>query len=110
MDAPPSRRRCREAAPSTERNVRRRCTIPDLVASRRRRREEAAAATLAARVGAACGRNVRPRLPMRPVPFPAMAVVVSTSTSIPVGPRRCVVASEFSSKLCHFLSYVPAYV
>ena len=102
MDAPPSWRRCREAAPSTERNMRRRCTIPDLVASRRRRREEAAAATLAARVSAVSGRNVRPRPSMPSTPLPATAFVVSASASVAVAPRRYVVPSELNSKLFYF--------
>jgi len=49
MDVPgPSRRRCREPAPSSGRNVRPRCPMMNLVQSRRRRHEEAAVATLAA--------------------------------------------------------------
>jgi len=48
MDVPvPSRRRCRESAPSVGRNVRPRCPRPDLTQSRRWRRDEAAAATFA---------------------------------------------------------------
>ena len=102
MDAPPSRRRCREAAPSTKRNVHRRCTIPDLVASRRRRREEAAAATLSTRVGAVSSRNVRPRPSIPSNLLPATDYVVLASASVAVAPRRYVVPSELNSKLFYF--------
>ena len=63
MDAPvPSRRRTRDAAPYNARNVRPRCPIQDLAASRRRRRESAATVALAVRGSAGSCRNVRPRL------------------------------------------------
>ena len=92
----PSRRRAREGVPSSERNVRRRCPIPDLVASRRRRREEAAANTLAAHVDAVSGRNVRPRMPLPPIPCSPNAVAGSSSGSVSVPPRNYVVLSELT--------------
>lgn len=103
MDDPASsRRRRRDVVPSSERNVRRRCPIPELVASRRQRREEAAAATLAARVGAVSGRNVRPRLSIPSNLLPATDSVVLASASVAVAPRRYVVPSELNSKLFYF--------
>ena len=103
MDVPAcSRRRCREVLPSSERNVLRRCSIPDLVASRRRRRDEAAAATLAARVGAVAGRNVRPRQYVLPAPLTGTAIAASASDYVPIEPRRYMVASEFSSGILLF--------
>ena len=95
-------RRCREVLPSSERNVRRRCSIPDLVASRRRRRDEAAAATLAARVGAVAGRNVRPRQYVLPAPLTGTVIAASASDYVPIEPRRYMVPSEFSSRILLF--------
>jgi len=72
------------------------------VASRRRRRDEAAAATLAARVGAVAGRNVRPRQYVLPAPLTGTAIVASASDYVPIEPRRYMVASEFSSRILLF--------
>jgi len=95
MDVPiPSRCCCRDSVPASARNVRPRCPIPDLVASRRRRREEAAAATLAARASAASGRNVRPRLPVPRFPSPFTVPFVLPLPYVPAGQRRCIVPRD----------------
>jgi len=97
MDAPASsRRRCRESSASGGRNVRPRCSTPDLVSSRRRRREAAAEATLAARVDAGCGRNQRLRLPSPPVAISGHPPAVSVPSSAPAAPPSNVVSSELN--------------
>jgi len=105
MDVPcPSWRRCREDIPSSARNVRARCPVPNLAASQRRCREEAAAATLAARAGAVSARNVRQRVPLPRVPFSGTAAAVSSQNPAFAAqnpsfaaPRHYVVVREFSS-------------
>jgi len=107
MDVPiPSRCCCRDSVPASARNVRPRCPIPDLVASRRRRREEAATATLAARASAASGRNVRPRLPVPRFPSPFTVPFVLPLPYVPAGQRRCIVPSEYDWPAWDFAAYI----
>ena len=68
--------------------MRPRCSTPDLVSSRRRRREAAAEATLAARVDAGCGKNVRLRLPSPHVAISGHPPAVSVLSSAPAAPTK----------------------
>ena len=97
MDAPvPSRRRTRDAAPYNARNVRPRCPIQDLAASRRRRRESAATAALAVRGSAGSCRNVRPRLFPPCVSSLGRAAPTMPASYVPIGQKRYIVTSELS--------------